>query len=76
MINRQIIIYFTVKKVQEIKKNGYAATTKVLFIFTFFIFIGGNYPLSCYIVFYIHFPTTSQIMEIWNLHRKIRQLKE
>ena len=52
------------KKVQEIKKkNGYAAATKVLCLYMhFFTFIGGNCPLSLYIVFHIYFTTTSRIM--------------
>ena len=47
MINRQIIIYFTVKKVQEIKKNGYAAATKVLCLCLHFL------PLLAVIAHYL-----------------------
>ena len=47
MINRQIIIYFTVKKIQEIKKNGYAAATKVLCLYLHFL------PLLAVIAHYL-----------------------
>ena len=54
---------FYSKKVQEIKKNGYAAATKVLCLYLHF------WPLLAIISlhsFHIHFPTTSRIMlQFW-----------
>ena len=62
MINRQLIIYFTVKKYKKKKKRICCCYKGSMFIFTFFTSIGGNCPLSRYIVVHIHFPSTSRIM--------------
>ena len=53
---------FYSKKVQEIKKRICCCYKGSMFIFAYFTSIGGNCLLSRYIVFHIHFPTTSRIM--------------
>ena len=60
-------IIFYRKKVQEIKKKWIVMLLLQRFYVYIYIFtfIDGNCPLSRYIVFHIHFPTTRMMLRFW-----------
>ena len=55
-------IFYSKKSTRNKKKTDMLLLQRFYVYIYIFTFIGGNCPLSRYIVFHIHFPTTSRIM--------------